>query len=170
MNLKEKIDTFYQESNDIGDILKKKHKNYNIEKDIVNNQIIITNNKNKVILKFYYYFVGSYDIDHSLWIWTINNFLLDKKHKSYVKDLMNFKENFKNNFDKYKKTPTEYFEKYLYYLSNDVCYIKSSNILDIMKLNMYILKGVGTFSEITTDNNINKINLYIIRSINLNNI
>ena len=169
MNLKEKIDNYYIKSNDIGEILKKKYQKYNIEKDIINNQIIISNNK-KIILKFTYYFVGSYDINNSLWIWTINNFLLDNKNKSFTKNLIDFKQNLKNNFNMYKNTPTDVFEKYIYYLSNDICYIKSSNILDIMKLNMYILKGIGTFNEVITDNAINKVNLYVIKNINLNNL
>ena len=170
MDLKHEIDNYFKNKDNIEKLLFTKYeKKMIIDKDIINNQIIISANK-KIILKFTYYFIGSFDLNKSIWIWTYNNFLLDNSNKSFTNKIINFKEEIKNNYPKYKKTKNDIYEKYLYYLSNEICYIEKSNILDIMKLSMYILNGIGTFREYDIDNSINKINFYIIKNINLNNL
>lgn len=168
MKLESKIDEYYKKINDIGTILGKKYKKTAMDKDKVNRTISVINEDSKILLKFTYHYVGSYDIDKELWLWSRNNFSLDNKEKEYVKLIEEFTNNLLIDITKY--SDDGFVEKAYNCLKNDVSVISHKNIFGLMKLILYILKGNGVISDYDNTTGINRLDFYVVKDIILNNV
>lgn len=163
------VNNNYKHINDLGNIINSKYKKLKISKNIDNRTIIIHNAETNIkLLEFHYIFIGSYDVDKSIWIWSYNNFTLDTKGRSFkttidktIKDIM-------NNVDKY--SDFAYVEKIYNYLSNNMFYVENKHILDIVKISLYSLGGKGVITDFVDMPNINKLDFYVIKDVVVNNI
>lgn len=168
MKLESKIDKYYRKINDIGVSINKKHKKTVLEKDNINKIITVKDENNKNLLKFSYVYIGSYDIDKELWMWSYNNFSLDDSLKNFKNSLFSLANEIKSNVNNYDDA--SYVEKVYNYLMNEIYCIKHNNILDVMKLSIYSLQGNGVISEFSGSSGVNKLDFYVVMNIVLNNV
>jgi hypothetical protein len=169
MKLQDVINKHYDSINDIGAKLMKRYKKVSLSKNIKDSTISITNNNdNKELLRFRYTCVGSYDPTNELWIWNYNNFSMDKKSKSYGETIMKMKEDIGKNIDKYEDI--KYVEKVYNYLANEVCVINNKAIFDLVRVVLYCLKGKGVIIDSVNVDGLDKMDLYVVNSVVVNNI
>jgi len=171
VNLKNDINTYYKKINDVGSIILKKYKNiYLVENQNDNTISIINSDNNEIVLTCTYWYVGSYDINRELWLWSYNNFSLNNKSIQFKQYIDDFIIDIKNNIKNYNKSDYEYIETIYNYLNNEILYIQYKYILNLLKVIMYILKCNGIIPNFNSINGLDKMDFYIIKNITLNNV
>jgi hypothetical protein len=169
--LKSDVNEYYKSINDIGSILLKKYKDVKVVENQNDDTISIINNENdEILLTCTYWYIGAYDIDRELWLWSYNNFALNTNSTKFKKYIDDFILEIKKNIKKYDKIEHEYIETVYNYLNNEIIYIQYKYILDLLKVMIYLLKCNGIMPYFNPVNGINKMDFYIIRDITLNNI
>jgi len=169
INFENDVNSNYKRINDLGNIIISKYKKLQITKNIDNRTIIVYNTEtSNKLLEFHYIFIGSYDIDKSIWMWSYNNFTLDDKGRSFKNKIDKTIKDIVSNVDKY--SDFTYVEKIYNYLSNDIFSIENKHILDIVKISLYSLGGKGVITDFVNMSNINKLDFYIIKDVIVNNI
>ncbi len=111
----------------------------------------------KLVLKGEYCVLGLYDIRLSVWYWSWNMAFVNKKLTDLpIKKIKNFITEIDDN---YKKFNNEEVEIIHYLIANDNFYIGTNNIDKIIKLSLYLTKGIWYFpikrgnNDIDFDNN-----------------
>ena len=133
VNLKNDINTYYKKINDVGSIILKKYKNiYLVENQNDNTISIINSDNNEIVLTCTYWYVGSYDINRELWLWSYNNFSLNNKSIQFKQYIDDFIIDIKNNIKNYNKSDYEYIETIYNYLNNEILYIQYKYILILL--------------------------------------
>lgn len=169
MNLEKIIGASYNKIDDIGSKIVKYYPQYAIAKDHKNNTINIINEKDKsLLIKSDYIFVGSYDPNSKIWLWSHTNFTLSGRSKEYKKIINKFDKKLTDDIIKYDDT--KYVEKIHNYLSNDMFHINHTNIFDLVRTIIHILGGNGVITDENTMSGMNKIDFYVIQNIIVNNI
>lgn len=169
ISFENEVNDNYKSINDIGLIINNKYKKIQIDKDIENRTITIYDieTKNK-LLRFNYIFIGSYDVDKNIWMWSYNNFTLDNKERLFKNKIDKTIKDINNNINRY--SDFKYVERLYNYLSNDVYCVENKFILDIVKIALYSMGGKGVITDFTNQSGINKLDFYVIRDIIINNI
>jgi hypothetical protein len=169
INFENDVNNNYKRINDLGTVINNKYKKIHVAKNIDNKTLIVYNTENNVkLLEFHYIFIGSYDIDKSIWMWSYNNFTLDNKGRLFKNKLDETMKNLLDNIDRY--SDFTYVEKIYNYLSNDMCCVENKYILDIVKISLYSIGGKGVITEFLNISDVNKLDFYIIKDILVNNI
>lgn len=96
----------------------------------------------KLKIKAEYNIVGLYNIPLSMWYWSWNIAFLNKKLYKELDKIRNFAKTLNNNFDQYDSKEAEELH---YLLANDNYYISSGNIDRLIKVILYITKGLWIF-------------------------
>jgi len=110
------------------------------ENDNINIIEIYLNNKLK--LRAEYNIIGMYNIPLSVWYWSWNIAFLNKKliqNTIKIKDYINVLNNEYDTFDKLEA------EELYYILKNDNFYVSGNNLDKIIKLALYLTKGIWYF-------------------------
>ena len=168
MKLESKINKYYKKINDIGVVLNEKYETTTINKDLSNRIITVQDGKGKNLLKFNYFYVGSYDVDKELWMWSYNNFSLDDKSTDFRNVIKRFSSEIKSEAVKYEDI--KYVERIYNYLSNEINCVEHKHILDIIKVCVYALNGRGIVPDFNNTSGVNKLDFYVVMDIMLNNV
>lgn len=130
--------------------------NYNLQKESITKKIDIkkdydyTFNDNivelylddKLKLKAEYAMIGVYNIPMSVWYWGWNVAFVNKKLVEGVKAVRDFEKVLDKDYAKFDKMEAEELH---YLVSNDNFYISGKNVDKIIKLVLYLTKGVWIF-------------------------
>jgi len=119
----------------------KKNYSYNFVDENDMNIVEIYMDK-KLKLRAEYNIVGLYNIPLSIWYWSWNIAFLNKKLFKELDKIKTFTKSLNDNFDKFDSKEAEELH---YLLNNDNYYISSGNIERIIKIILYITKGLWIF-------------------------
>lgn len=119
--------------------------------------------KDKLILRGEYCVLGIYNIQLSLWYWSwniafINKILTNKP----INDIKNYIDIIDKHYDKFNVVDVEMLH---YLLSNDNFYISNNNINKLIKLSLYLTKGIWYFPIKQYDGNNNIIQYIMVTKI-----
>lgn len=111
----------------------------------------------KLIIKAEYDIVGLYNIPLSIWYWSWDIAFLNKKLIGNMIKVKEFSKNLKDNYNNFDRQEAEELH---YILSNGNFYISSDKIDRIIKLVLFITKGMWIFPiKYSNNNNNNKNNI-----------
>jgi len=144
MSLKTLVEKEYKKlvPPEILDITKNKYKII-IGREYTNEFILDVQVEDKVILSLKYECLGVYQRPCNLFQWANKMDLLHKMSVNKTKSITKYKEQVKDYIINNKYTDSEYLERILYYLSNNIFFIEESNMTDLIKLCVYISKCKG---------------------------
>jgi len=161
-----KINNYYQQQKEYMKKIiniKKIHRFKLMKDEYNNNYIIEIYYKDKLKLRAKYNVIGMYNIINSVWYWSWNISNIDKQLINNSLKIKEFSEELNNNYSKYNKTEIDE----LYYLtSNGNFYIDGDNIKKLIKIALFINKGIWYIPISINKNNEMDIN----EEINLDNI
>jgi len=161
-----KINNYYQQQKEYMKKIiniKKIHRFKLMKDEYNNNYIIEIYYKDKLKLRAKYNVIGMYNIINSVWYWSWNISNIDKQLITNSLKIKEFSEELNNNYSKYNKTEIDE----LYYLtSNGNFYIDGDNIKKLIKIALFINKGIWYIPISINKNNEMDIN----EEINLDNI
>lgn len=127
----------------------KQNYNFNFVED-ANKHIVEIYIDKKLKLKAEYNIVGMYNIPLSIWYWSWNIAFLNKDLFTELNKIKEFNESLNKN---YKEFDSKEAEELHYLLANDNYYISSGNIERLIKIILYITKGVWIFPINHSDKN-----------------
>lgn len=148
----------------------KDHINYTIgivDGSNVDNIIDIYGSNKKKILTIKYEVLGTYDGTFGIFSWACDHVILNKEVCLLSKNVKKYSKTLKkaivseNNHD-HNQTNSNYMEKIYYYLSNSMFFLDPQNLVDIIKISIFVTESKGIVQEIAQ----NKITtLYFVRDI-----
>lgn len=113
--------------------------NFFFGKDKNNDYIVEIRKDNNLILKGHYEVIGIYNIQNSVWYWGWNlGSFIDRKLTKFSKKVKKFSNYIKDNQNKFN--PQQADELY-YKTRNGNFYTSSNNLLQLIKLSLYLSKG-----------------------------
>lgn len=144
------INSFYKQATDYYNNINKEMSQKIDLKQNYNFNFIEENNKNiveiyadkKLKLKAEYNIVGLYNIPLSIWYWSWNIAFLNKDLFTELGKIKMFSKSLDDKFDQFD---TKEAEELHYLLANDNYYISSGNIEKLIKIVLYITKGLWIF-------------------------
>jgi hypothetical protein len=121
------------------------HSSFIFTKDKSDNYVIEVHDtkSDSIIFKGHYDIIGVFNIHNSVWYWGWNIELVDKKVTDRSKIVRKFANHIKDNINEF--SPKEADELY-FKTSNGNFYTKLENILPLVKLTMYLTKGIWYMS------------------------
>ena len=113
---------------------------YNLQKDHMDNNTIELYDENKnFVLKAEYELIGIHNIFNSVWYWGWNIHLVDSALTKKSKNIKHISKDIKNNYSNYDPKEAD---EYYYITKNGNFYTSSDNIMKLVKLAMFINKGL----------------------------
>lgn len=141
--LTQKIDKYYEKKNNEISKYIDLTKNYRFKFIIKDNSKyyidIYDIDTNKKLLRATFDLIGVYNLFNSVWYWGWNIDMVDKKLVRKSLEIKRYSNYIKNNFDNFDPI---YAEEMYYKLINGNFYTSTDNIDRLIKLSMYVLKGL----------------------------
>lgn len=147
------------ESNNLSQSLNnilKDHSNYSI--NIVNDShkysyIDVFGINSKKILTVKYEILGTYDATSGIFNWACDQMISNKEITTLSKQIKKYSKDLKKMIIKNKYNDTNYLEKIYYYLSNTIFFLESVNLIDIIKISIFVTKCKGVIKNNNSSNN-----------------
>lgn len=154
INLKQEIDNYYNaaQKNISKEIELSVNYNFKFIEENDGSHIVEIYEKDKLKLRGEYSVVGIYNIPLSVWYWSWDIAYIDKKLIVDQKNLKLFLETLEKQYSKFNQKDAE---DYYYLLSNSHFYISHKNINKIIKLVLYLNKGIWILPVKHKQKNIN---------------
>lgn len=123
----------------------------------VDNFLDVFGKNDKKVLTVKYEVLGTYDEQLNIFSWGCDNIIADKDMTKLAKLTKKYSKNIKILIVKKEFKDQKYLERMYYYLTNNMFFLESINLNDIIKLAVFITKTNGVIKKNTTSAIGNKI-------------
>jgi len=130
--------------------------NYSFEKSNDMHIINISDENDNFIMKCEYAVAGSYNLSSSVWYWSWSIDYIDKELTIDLEPVREFKNKLVDNSTKYDQKQSD---QLYFYLSNNNFYLSYENINILLKMVLYLTKGLWIFPVKIANDQKNNLNI-----------